>query len=230
MKIYNIFLFGTVILILAPIFYLSFTVNTLCYYIFILIWALGNLFYGWYKSRSKGDFRLLSEEEWQEFKNKNVIHYSNILDAKEGINDIVIPAHSSFKVNHLLPKEYRHKGFVWFHLCDDNVRNEPNLKSYLHAHFGEGNPRKQKLIVQFEQLPKENIYIHTKTGYIVVEGDLKVTALVLNKFKWYNDKIYLFHILSNVCFDILLIFYYCFIQLNVRIKDRQKEKKVVSDI
>lgn len=232
MRIYNFSLCGISAIIVIPCLYLTFTVNIFFYHITVLSWISINLFYWEYKRRRKkiNDFRLLSKEEWQRYKSKNLIHYSNVLEFNDGINDVVIPAHYSFKVNHLLPNEYRHKGFVWFHLCDSKDNNEPTLESFLNAHFGEGNPRKKKLIVQLEQLPKDKVYIHLKTGYIVVEGNLEIEAMVINKFKWFNDKIYLSYILSNVWCDVLFVFYNTFIHLKLRIKDWKKDKKVVSDI
>lgn len=232
MRIFYFLLGGISVIILILCLYLTFTVNPSVYPFTFFVWISINLFYWGYKRRRKRviDFRLLSKEEWQRYKSENLIHYSNVLGFNEGINDVVIPAHYSFKVNHLLPNEYRHKGFVWFHLCDIKDKNEPNLESFLNAHFGEGIPRKQKLIVQLAHLPKDKVYIHLKTGYILVEGNVEVSAMVINKFKWFNEKIYISHIISNVWYEVLFVFYNYFIQVKVRIKDWKRDKKVVSDI
>lgn len=194
--------------------------------IFIVI--ISNVFYGIYKklNKKKYGFRLLSEKEWVKFKNMNLIHYSNILSGEEGEREIFIPAHTSPKVNLHLPKKYREKGFVWFHIADGLKSEEPVLSSFLNAHLYEGNPRKQKIVVKIEELPKNRLYLDIKSGYFLVMGDLSVKANVYHNFKWYNEKLYILFLL-NVAVDSYLTFFYDYQhQMKVKNEELNYQRKI----
>ncbi|AVK85977.1 hypothetical protein C3943_22020 [Lysinibacillus sp. B2A1] len=199
--------------------------------IFISIFLLFilNLFYAVFRKiyKKRYGFRPINNEEWEELQHRNLIHYSNVLTVDEGESEVSIPAHARPKVNHLLPKKYRNQGFVWFHLADDVEPEEPLLKSYLSAHFLEGNPRRQKVVIKCGDFPSHKIYLDVNSGFILVKGDVLVKARVYLNFKWYNEKIYILFLIKTTLKASLTIFHIMYHQLKVEIEDKihQREAK-----
>lgn len=199
----------------------------------ILILLVGILFFsnvifGIYKkiNKKKYGFRLLNEKEWFKLKNMNVIHYSHILSGHEGEREIIIPAHTSPRVSYLLPKEYREKGFIWFHIADGLNSEEPVLNSFLTAHLLEGDPRKQKVVVKIEKLPKDRLFIDINSGYLLVMEDLSIKAKVYHNFKWYNEKLYLPFIFKVAVNSYLSLFYVFQHQMKIEFEESRYRKKV----
>lgn len=134
------------------------------------------------------NIRPLTIEEWDKYSMRNVIHYRN--DIIEMGEKIYMNAHFSERTNYSLPKEFRKKGFIWFHLSEFDRGAEPILNSFLYAHFNEGTPRKYKIIYPLNLLDRKKTYIDPKTKYILLESDLIISERYEKIFCWYNKKVY----------------------------------------
>lgn len=205
---------------LAEILFILVFTSTLLLFICNIFYAVIRKIY-----KKRYGFRLINNDEWEKFEHRNLIHYSNVVTVDEGETVVFIPAHVRPTVNHLLPKKYRKQGFVWFHLADESDSEEPNLNSYLSAHFLEGNPRKQKVVMKLANLPKSKIYLHVNSGFILVEGDVLAKAKVYYNFKWYNENIYLIFLTKNTLKGLLTIFHTIYHRLKVEFEDKIHQRK-----
>lgn len=201
-------------------------VNYLVWLIMVLLWILFNLFYVVYRTLNKRryEFRKVNNNEWEKLQGKNLIHYTSFLNIDDGKGVINIPCHISPKVNHLLPKRNRQTGYIWFHQADEFDDYEPNLESFLNAHFYEGDPRSHKVVVKLNNLPRERLYIDLKTGYLLIEGDLQIEAETSSIFKWYNEHVYYLSIIKSTLMLFSILFYVVVRQVRVSFEQKKFDK------
>lgn len=192
----------------------------------VICWILSNIIYGFYKKINENtSFRMLTLDEWNTLGERNLIHYSHILDNQIGNHKIYLPAHVSPVANFRLPKKFRKEGFIWFHLSDVNNEKEPELKSFLGAHAFEGNPRNQKVIIKLNSISHDRIYIEKNTNFILVKGDLNITGDIIENFEWYNKKIYLACIAKGSLKGIIILFYSVFIKFRAEFEEKKLKRK-----
>lgn len=215
-----------VVLIWLPFILIFNSIYPILFYFILTFAAIP--FYALYRklNAEKFAFKLITDDEWEHLCEHKVIHYSNF--AQEQSNAIIVhlPAHYSEKTNYLLPREQRNKGFVWFHLSREKNDDEPELYSFLSAHYNEGNPRKYKSVMNIKDLPRDRVYIEKSTGFFLVEGDLSAPAQLFDKFEWYNQKMYWGYFLESTIFTLVNVGYFSAVQILGIIKDKKKQTKV----
>lgn len=217
----------TVIFLFFITFLLLFISPLIVFSILILHIPL-NIIYGVYKRINENNqFRPLSENEWNAMYDRNLIHYSHILNNQIGSSIIHLKAHKSPKVNFRLPKKYRKEGFVWFHLSDEINKNEPLLHSFLNAHLYEGNSRNQKVIVKLKLIPRNRMFIEKSTGYILILGDLNISGEISEEFEWYNKKTYTLIVVKETLKLMIILFYSLMSGARAHIEESKLNKKKV---
>lgn len=227
-KYFDILIYFYIALILL-VFVLT---NILVMFFTLTGWMLANIIYGVIKStyKKKYNFRLINDREWSEIANRNLIHYSDVIETNEGESKFSILPHFNIKVNHALPLKDRNKGFVWFHLSVEEFGEEPFLKSFFKAHYFEGDKRKKKAIIKTKNIPRDRLYYDVSTGFYLIEGELNTKILVKDDFKWFNEKVYYNELIISSLQGFCLLWYLVFNSIIVKIQFYFKQKQKISSL
>ncbi|WP_144597931.1 hypothetical protein [Aeribacillus composti] len=175
---------------------------------FIIIFLL---YYNYLKYTDKFHIRPIKYEELKTYYGKKLIHYTNYLD-DDAINNyhltgnIRLIGNGNAKANYRMKCKDKSKKFVWFHVEDSINKNEPELESFLQSHLFESNPRKYKIVVNFEDVLDFPLFINPVNGNILVYGDANVPGILYKEFVWYTKRLYIKYILKYSFIIFLLYF------------------------
>lgn len=149
----------------------------------------------WALSQKEFYSRPMTNEEYERFKGRNLIHYTNKLTVQDfedynASGKIRLAASIRDSVNYTMLPQDRGKGFVWFHLSDEDGSDEPDFESYWYTHSTEGYPRSYKVIVTLFSLPRDRLLFRPMDGAVSFHGEYEGPALVFTNFRWYADRVY----------------------------------------
>lgn len=182
----------------------------------VVFHGLGTLYY---LKSGKYFVRPISDREWDEQKDRNLIHYTDFLtpiefEHYEKTGFIHLHSNGSRKSNYSMKRDMRSEKFVWFHSSDVNNPNEPNFHSFWNSHFLVMTPRKYKVIITCSELKRDDVYFRPWDNAIILKGDYLGKATIKTSFSWYNEKIYRWEIIKNSLFVFIIMFYVSIVQMS----------------
>lgn len=146
------------------------------------------IFTTYYILSNKYYIRRLNEEEYANLLKKRLINYTNYIASWDEHKDIIeIKGNASARSNYSMRWKDAKSPFVWFHQSGCTL-NEPDIEGFFSSHLCEA-PRKYKIIINPDNLERENIYIRPWDGSILYKGDYRGKACVETRFKWYSGKV-----------------------------------------
>jgi hypothetical protein len=178
--------------------------------------------------RGKYYARPMTEEEYQNYNNRYLIHYTDKLrpsdvEHYERSGSIKLSGSDSIRSNYSLPPAERDRKYVWFHLSQDSSEPEPSFCSFWKSHGHELIPRAHKVVVLLEELKREQLLIRDVDKAVLLIGDYSGEPHSLSTaFNWYNDKVYWWYALKSPWKGIFVLFHMHFSQKLGAYKDKKK--------
>ncbi|MGE8207664.1 hypothetical protein ACQKP0_24645 [Heyndrickxia sp. NPDC080065] len=198
----------TVILLFIVISFVYFLFfHTISFIFFIGTIVFINLLVYFY-IKIKGDYhvRAIKISEVNNLIGKRLIHYTNFINKDEfhrykNTGFIKLFGNDRARANYRMRYKDKKKNFIWFHIENESKNGEPSFSSFMQAHYGESRPRKYKVIIEFNDIVNEKLYINPANGNILICAEsIYVKAKVYEKFNWYQKKIYIkWALLSSIC-------------------------------
>ncbi len=169
----------------------------------LIIFIISSIGYYYYlKFNDKYHIRPIKAEEYQKVIGKKLIHYTDFVNEEQiekhtKTGSIELFGNSNAKANYRMKRKDKTKKFVWFHTESDSIKNEPDFDSFAESHIGESIPRAYKVIIEVKNFKQEELFINPVNGNILVLGDVKAPAIIESNFKWYNEKVYFWSLISG---------------------------------
>ncbi|MCM3443970.1 MULTISPECIES: hypothetical protein [Metabacillus] len=157
----------------------------------------------------------ITQEKYKEIRDRKLIHYTNKITDKDyqsyletGL--IKLTGSNRAASNYVMRFKDKKQKFVWFHLEDRQNTHEPEFLSFIFSHGHESTKRKYKVIVDPKEIDINRIFFRRDNGNIIVKDDLEIPAKIETVFRWYDDKLYIKHLIAGVILTPFRVYTYCY--------------------
>jgi len=139
--------------------------------------------------------RKISKEEYTRALGSKVIHYTDYISDEDyteylQCGKVKLRGTTRATSNYVMPYKGKQEPYVWFHPGDANYNNEPTIGSFMFTHALD-NPRKYKIVINFNELDKGKMYIRPDNKNIIIKGNVYCRAVLETAFTWFDNKIHL---------------------------------------